>query len=253
MSTPHIEYAGGHTLAKVNESRGPAIAKAPAWWRQMSRDTQRRAGGQPDRSRARPPAAADARRVIGWLAGTVCPAVSEAVYSARDGKRLPEQFTDVCMDAMRRQTLQQERPIPITWGHNGPTICTTRNLDAVFFIKAVGGFFTGLEFQARLRPGDELHRRVLAEAAGGLGVSIGYYSRRQSTVERDGVGEVRVIHDAVLDHVAVLPKASAMRACFPAARCYGGTGQWIACPVELHERARLDAYRVWQRQVGVRP
>ena len=76
-------------------------------------------------------------------------------------------------------------------------------------------------------------------------------SGRQSPVERDGMGEVRVIHDEILDHVAVLPKASSLRACFPAARCYAGTGQWIACPIELGPRARLDAYAVWKRQVGI--
>lgn len=251
MSTPHIEYAGGYTLAKVNESRRAVIARAPAWWQELARANGRR-GSPPDRPRARPPAPADARRVIGWLAGTICPAVSEPAFSSRDGRRLPEQFSDACMRAMLLQTPQQVKPIAITWGHSGPTICTTRNLDAIFFIKAVDGFFTGLEFQARLRPDDELHRRVLAEAADGLGVSIGYYSRRQSIVKRDGVGEVRVIHDAKLDHVAVLPKASSLRACFPAARCYAGTGQWIACPVELGQRARLDAYAVWKRQVGIR-
>lgn len=253
-TAPVIEYGGWTHYGTTAEQARVKLRNAPAWVRERATAAQSpaKSPATPARPRARPPAAPDARRVIGWLAGTICPAVSNPAHSSHDGRKLPEQFSDVCMATMLRQTRQQEKPIELRWGHRGPVIATTRNLDVLFSVNYATGFLTGLEFEARLRLDDELHRRVLAEAADGLGVSIGYIGRRQSIVERDGVGAVRVIHDAVLDHVAVLPKSSDLQPCFPAARCYGGQGKWFACPVQLHDRARLDAYAVCKRQAGVK-
>lgn len=253
--TTQIEYAGGAMrlpaeLVKM-KTRG-----APRWWLELA---SRGAGvsspapASPAPSRPASPRAStqDTGREIGWIAGTVCPAVSSPAYSAHDKRELPEQFSDACMALMLRQTRQQEKPIPIKWGHRGEVIATTRNLDVLFSISRRAGFYTGLEFEARLSLTNELHRRVLADAANGLGVSIGYMSRSQYIIERDGVGEVRVVTDAVLDHVAILPPSETLVATFPAARCYAGQGKWYGCPSGLHERARLDAYAVWKRQAGI--
>lgn len=163
---------------------------------------------------------------------------------------MPEQFTDNAWRSMLRQTIQSTAGVPLTWGHGGPVICTTRGLDVVFAIYQSVGTLMGLEFQARL-PASEIGRRVLADGAGGLGVSIGYRKARQWITERDGVGAVRVVDDCVLDHVAVLPPAT-LNPCFEGARCYSGTGRWLTCPVALRDRARLDAYAVLKRQAGVR-
>ena len=89
-------------------------------------------------------------------------------------------------------------------------------------------------------------------AADGPGVSIGYTARRQWRVERDGIGTVRVVDDAVLDHVAVLPGSATQRPAVAAARCSAGTGRWFGCPVNLHTRAQLAAHAVLKRQAGVR-
>lgn len=252
MSTkPEIEYSGSSRHMTPEQMR-IKLRNAPAWVLQRAGITSRAAAAPPARPRSRPPATAAARSVIGWVAGTICPAVSNPAYSSGDGRTLPEQFTDVCMRAMLRQATEQTKPIALRWGHRGPVIATTRNLDVLFTIKSSTAFLTGLEFEARLRLDDELHRRVLAAGADGLGVSIGYVSTRQSIVQRDGIGEVRVIHECVLDHVAVLPPDANLRAAYPAARCYAGKGRWMACPVELRSRARLDAYAVWKRQAGAR-
>lgn len=245
-TTPAIEYGGWSGCGMRPDQVAIKLRNAPAWVRERAAGATRAAPAT-----AKPTRQPDRAAVIGWLAGTVCPAVSDPAYSSYDARHLPEQFSDACMAAMRRQTVEQAKPIPITWGHRGPVICTTRNLDALFFVKASLGIYAGLEFQARLDLGNALHRQVLDEAAEGLGVSIGYVNRRQSIVTRDGIGEVRVIHEASLDHVAILPRASKLQPAFPAARCFAAKGRRLAPPVELHERARVHAWQVWKRQCGV--
>jgi hypothetical protein len=244
-----IEYSGGSAWGTTADQASIKTRNAPRWWLEMARRTSPAAS--PARPPARPAAPADARRSVGWLAGTCCPGVSEPARSQADGKTLPEQFTDACWRSMLRQTQQQERPIALTWDHYGPVIATTRNLDVLYHIKYGEPGMIGLEFECRL-PDTELGRQVLAAAAEGLGVSIGYHAKRQWHVERDGIGTVRVVDDAVLDHVAVLPGSATQRPAFSAARCFAGTGRWMACPVELPTRARLAAWDVLKRQAGVR-
>lgn len=244
-----IEYSGGTHWGTTPEQVALKLRHAPAWVRNRAQVATGNPVSQP-RQTARPPATqADARRSSGWIAGVICPGVSNPAYSAKDSRRLPEQFTENAWRSMLRQTLQTEKPIPLTWGHSGPVIATTRDLDVVFHVARNVGSLMGLEFEARLKD-DALGRRVLDEAAAGLGVSIAYRAAKQWHVDRDGVGLVRVIDDCVLDHVAVLPVSDGMEAVYPAARCHSGSGRWMACPVRLHEQSRLFAYGVLKRQAG---
>ena len=248
MNTPMIEYGGGSSWGATAEQVQRKLRNAPGGVR--ARVTSRTAAAPPARPAVNPPAA-QPDEIIGWIAGTCCPGVSVPVPSQADGRSVPEQFTDAAWRSMLRQTRTAGRPVPLTWDHYGPVIGTTRDLAVLFLISRSVGGLIGLEFEARLRD-DDLGRRILAAGADGLGVSIAYTSKRQWHVERDGIGTVRVVDDAVLDHVAVLPGSATQRPAFPAARCYAGKGRRIACPAGLHDRAQLDAYAVLKRQAGVR-
>lgn len=244
-----IEYGGCSTWAMTPDQIRIKLRHAPEWVR--NRAAVAAAPVSPSRPTVRPPAAqADARRSVGWVAGVICPGVSSPAYSSQDGRTLPEQFTDNAWRSMLKQAAQQEKFIPLKLGHKGEVIATTRNLDVLFHIKRSVGGLMGLEFQCRL-PDTAIGRRVLAEARDGLGVSIGYHSARQWHVERDYVGTVRVIDDCVLDHVAILPASEHVEASYSGARCYSAVGKWMACPVEIQDRARLFAYAELKRQAGI--
>ena len=247
----HVEYSGGSSWGTSPEQIAIKLRHAPEWLKRQAAATTKSSG--PPRRIARPPApAADARRSVGWVAGVVCPGVSVPAYASSDRQRLPEQFTQAAWRSMLRQTQAAEKPIALTWGHGGPVIATTRDLGLVFNVKRNHmGELVGLEFAARL-PETELGRRVLEQAKDGLGVSVGYFARRLWHVERDGVGKVRVVDEARMDHVAIVTPASGLSASYPAARCFSGVGQWLACPHGLYARSRSYAYAELTRQAGGR-
>jgi hypothetical protein len=83
-------------------------------------------------------------------------------------------------------------------------IATTRSLDVIFRVQRL----TGLEFEVRLRD-NEIGRQVLAETDGrSLGVSSGFTGTKSWTVDRDGVGRLRVVDECRLHHVAILPRSA---------------------------------------------
>jgi hypothetical protein len=86
--------------------------------------------------------------------------------------------------------------------------------------------------------------------ATGWGVSIGFARGKQWTVERSGVGTVRVIDDAVLDHVAIIDGMGNRRAAYPAARCHAARSTSVACPSRLQADARGWAFRILAMQAG---
>ncbi|MFM8496572.1 MAG: hypothetical protein ACKOEM_13780 [Planctomycetia bacterium] len=80
MNAPRIEYAGGATLAQVNESRRGCTQHAPLWWRQLA------AQGASTRTNPVKPAPARAAKpapLIGWMAGVCCPGVSRPAFGHR--------------------------------------------------------------------------------------------------------------------------------------------------------------------------
>lgn len=248
MNTQPIEY-GGAGLRLTPEQIAVKLRNAPRWVRERAAVASQARPAAPASVQPPAPASRNLWREIGWVAGTCCPGVSSAAHAAKDGRSLPEQFTDAAWRSMLEQVQARTNPVRLTWGHGGPTIATTEDRGLSFRVSDPVGVLIGLEFHARL-PDSELGQRVLAAAADGLGVSIGYHSARQWIIDRDGVGEVRVVDDCVLDHVAVLPPSSTLRACYTGARCFAGRGPWVACPKVLQERAQLAAYAVVKQQAG---
>ena len=240
-----VEYGGWSHWGTHGEQARIKLRNAPAWVRERAASGTR--GPLPQPAAARPqPAAPAVRRMAGWLFATCCPGVSVPAHSSSDGERLPEQFTDNALASMKRQAESGQHRIPVTLGHRGPVIVTSANLDVLFRIHPL----CGLVMEARL-PDNELSRQVVADAVEGLGVSIGYFNRRQWIVDRPGVGRVRVVDDAVLDHVAVLPRSSTLTPCFEGARCFSASGVRWGCPPDVRTRAELAAYRVIKRQAGI--
>lgn len=250
MSKVQIERAGGVGVADL--SRRGVLARAPAWWRELAQRGGSAQAASPKASPAKPkasPAKPTARAkapVIGWLAGTCCPGVSKPCYGVVDHLTLPEQFTGNAWRSMLEQLRTGSLDVPLRRGHDGPVLATSRTLDLVFTINPV----YGLEFEARLRDTPEC-RKVLDEiTASGWGVSIGFKRGKQWTVERDGVGTVRVINDAVLDHIAIIDGMTNRRAAYPAARCHAARSTSVACPSRLQSDSHGWAFRVLAMQAG---
>lgn len=173
------------------------------------------------------------------MAGVCCPGVSRPARGHRDGERLPEQFTPRAWDAIFEQVRTCKRDVPLTLGHDGPTLATPRSLDLVFSMDRT----LGLQFEARLRDTPEC-RKVLDEiGAIGWGASIGFTKGSQWIVERSGIGRVRVIDGAELHHIAVIDKRSNRRAAYAGARCYASRSTGPSCPADLWTSAQVWAFR----------
>lgn len=247
MTQMNIERAGGIGMECI--TRNGVLARAPAWWRDLAqRGVSTAAASSPSRAKASPakPTARAQAPVIGWLAGVCCPGVSKPCHGHIDGRTLPEQFTPNAWRSMLEQLRTSSFDVPLLRGHDGPVLARTRDLDLVFTMNPV----YGLEFDARLRDTPAC-RRVLDEiSAIGWGVSIAFKRGKQWTVERAGVGMVRVIDDAVLDHVAVIDGTANRRAAYPAARCHAVRSTSIACPSSLQSDARGWAFRILAAQAG---
>ena len=248
MTVEQIEYAGGFTLEQTNASRRGIMARAPAWWRQLAER------GGSTQANPRAPATAPARAakpqtrpaVIGWMAGVCCPGVSKPAYGHRDGENLPEQFTPRAWDAMLAQVRSAKHDVPLTLGHNGPVLARSRSLDLVFTLDPLHG----LAFEARLRDTPDCRKVLDQIGVTGWGVSIGFSKGSQWIVERDGIGRVRVIDDAVLDEVSIIAPDTGRRAAYHAARCFAMRGTGVACPSDITHRAHSWAVRVLRIQAG---
>jgi hypothetical protein len=226
------------------------IARAPEWWQRLARRNQAAASGHaagslPPKATAGPRGTTPAARpVAGWVAGCCCPAVSVPSFSKRDGLTLHEWFTDNAVAGFVRQW-SKGADIPLLFGHGGPVIAR-----GIFNITLRSKRLTGLEFTARLFESD-LSRRVL-DAFGdkGLAVSVGYISNdaKQWHTERPGLGKIRVIDEARLHHIAIIPPTSGTEAAYRGARAFGIKGNRVGCPREIRDRAQNYAYRVVKEQ-----
>lgn len=240
MNGLQIERAGGVGLAEVQ--RHGVLARAPAWWRALAQ----RGGTATAKPRAATPQARPA--AIGWLAGVCCPGVSKPCHGHTDGLTLPEQFTPRAWDAMLAQVRSGKVEVPLRHGHDGPVLATTRGLDLVFTMHPV----YGLEFEARLRDTPACRKVLDAIGPTGWGVSIGFTRGKQWTVERDGVGKIRIINDAVLDHIAVIDGTANRSAAYPAARCHAARTSATLCPRALKADTHGWAIRVLAIQAGAK-
>lgn len=180
--------------------------------------------------------------------GVCCPGVSKPCYGHVDGLTLPEQFTPRAWDSMLAQVRSSTVEVPLRHGHNGPVLATTGGLDLLFMMNPL----YGLEFEARLR--DTAACRKVLDQIGttGWGVSIGFKRGKQWTVERDGIGRVRVIDDAVLDHIAIIDGTSNRSAAYPAARCHATRTSGTLCPRQLKFDTYGWAVRVLAIQAGAK-
>lgn len=249
---PHIEYAGGISLAGVNESRAAVIARAPAWWRELASKPARGAVSPPARPSARPTGQKPvARRWEGWgfVAGVIAPGLSVPAYSNDDGLRLREQFTPECWAKVVEHIRGNKRPVHLRLGHDGPILAESGTEHMTFRIHPLFGM--GLTFTARLRSGSIPADAAKALESGGMGVSIGYALSKSRVVERDGVGAVRVVTECLVDHVALL-KPGEQRAAYPGARCFGRAGKVVICPQDVRDRAEVFAYNELKRQAGIK-
>jgi hypothetical protein len=246
----NIEYAGGVALEHINASRRGILSRAPTWWRQLAERSAATLTAPRGPAAAAPPVRASRpvnkpAPVIGWMAGVCCPGVSRPALGHRDGEHLPEQFTPRAWDAILEEVRSCKRDVPLTLGHDGPVLATTRSLDLVFTMDRT----LGLQFEARLRDTPEC-RKVLAEiGAIGWGVSIGFTKGSQWIVERSGIGRVRVIDGAELHHVAVIDTRTNRRAAYTGARCYAERATGLSCPAELQRSAHAWAFRMVTAQV----
>jgi hypothetical protein len=245
----YLEYAGGIGPESLVSNERVKTRHAPEWWLRLAdRGLRDAAAGKesstrPGRANAAPPATP---RWAGWIAGVACCGVSEPARAARDGRTLPEQFTG---DALAELARQVGHDIPLVWGHNGPTLCSTRGLDMVFTARAL----LGLCFCARL-PDTALNRRVLQDIGeqDTIGVSIGFTGSRGWIVERDGMGEVRIVNAATIAHVALLPRGSGLKPAYPAACAAASIGHRDLCPSATRMKAEQASYAVLKRQAGIR-
>lgn len=231
------------------------LRNAPAWVRQgRGCSTGKAAGssGKPAPKPAQKPVsiatkpALRSAPVIGWIAGVCCPGVSKPAYGHRDGETLPEQFTPACFERMVERIQRQDGKATLTWGHHGDVLAVTPFDLTVSIDRTVG-----LQFEVRLRDGSRA-RQLLDEIGtrAGLAVSIGYAPKSQWLVERDGVGRIRVVDDAVLDHIAILPKAHGYGPAYAGARAFGARSTGRGCPSELRRDAKLWAFEIVRNQAG---
>jgi hypothetical protein len=226
------------------------LQHAPAWVRALAaKPSPPPATPKPAPAKAKPTTAVrSVPPVIGWVAGTCCPGVSRPLAHCRqDGEALPETFTPAALERMLASACNGDE-VPVTFGHDGPVIATTRSLDVIFRVKQI----TGLEFEVRLRDND-IGRKVLAEIAGrSLGVSIGFTGTKSWTVDRDGVGRLRVVDECRLHHVAILPRSATAKPVYSGARCYGIKSNGVGCPEQLYRDARSWAFGFIKSQAGCR-
>lgn len=247
MTMP-LEYAGGISDAAFSSDKRLKTRHAPQWWLRLA-NRGLRAAATEKHDHARPgrakPSPSATPRWAGWVAGVACAGVSDPAYSPADRLTLREQFTDDALAALVKRTAVE---VPLRWGHNGPTLCSTRGLDMILRVDPL----LGLLFTARLRD-TELNRRALRDIGEDevIGVSIGFTEARGWKVERDGFGTVRIVNSATIDHIALLPRGSGLKPAYPAAWAAASIGHRDLCPLSIVETAKYRAYQEIKRQAYV--
>ncbi len=246
-----IEYAGSAAQGDQRMTRAAVVARAPEWWRKLADKGLRSAAA----AKASPVAPAAARspappKTLGWVCGIACCGVSDPVTLAGSRTTMRETFQTGALADMVKQASSGERSIPLRWGHHGSVVTTTTGLNLLFRVRQVAGF-DALFFEARLLD-TALNRRVMKDfERGALGASLGFTGADAWTTDRRGYGPVRVIRQARLDHLALLPRDSkekpAYRAAWAAGRCSSGPG----CPPALRAKVESIAFEELVRQARV--
>ncbi len=121
---------------------------------------------------------------------------------------MPEQFTPRAWDAVLARVRSGVIEVPLRLEHTGPVLAPTRGLYLVSTMQPV----YGLALEARLQDTAACRKVLYGIGPTGWGSSIGFKRGKQWTVERVGVGNLGVIDDAVLDHVAIIKGGEHRRA-----------------------------------------
>jgi hypothetical protein len=142
----------------------------------------------------------------GWfIAGACCPGRSAiAVAEGPGGASVRERFEPGAFDEELRSIDRAWRVVELRDGHTGSILATTSDNSLVFEVAPLVGLIaTARATSARWSSG------IIADVrAGRAGLSIAFTPRRV-TFENDHRGaRVRVVHDAGLDHVAVIRPAT---------------------------------------------
>jgi hypothetical protein len=214
-----IEHAAGMTSGSV-VTRQHVISRAPKWWRDLA------AGGKPAAKRAASPLPASVANraplgVIGWIYGLACCGVSLPCRSATDSQELPEQFHTDALQSLVEQA-NKSRSIFLRLGHEGPAVASNGGTDLILQMATVAGM-PAVAMEARVRATQAGTKAMRGFDVGLMGVSICFRSPKHYHAERPGYGLVRVITSAQLDHIALVPKGTAMRAAYPACMASGST------------------------------
>jgi len=252
--TMEIEYASNPRGLRHYQDGDlrKAVRNAPRWWLERaglikappaSATARRRPLAKPAGQQAKP---VPAKIIAGWIAGCCAPGVSVPTYSSRDGRQTPEQFTPKAWESILRQVQKEGVVAKLTWGHHGPMLATGP-IDLTFRVHLI----YGLQFHARLTD-STLARQVIAAAATGLGCSIGFVPIRQWTIDREGVGPVRVVDDCKIDHLAILPPEKKQRPAYAGARCFGSSRATLWCPGDLLEKAERQVWPLLMKQAGAK-
>jgi hypothetical protein len=236
-TTQQVEYAGGVGLELANRSRAGVIARAPRWWQ----DLARRSGPAGTRSVA----VGGTPRWGGWVCGVACAGVSDPIQAESDRLVIREMMTDAAIQGMAKQAGQGDG-VPLRWGHRGRTMATSRGLDLVLRARA----FMGLCFSARVP--DTREMRQILEAIGDqvVDVSIGFRPRK-ARVEQRGGERLRIVSDAELVEISLLPPGSGMQAVYPAGRAAAALGHRDLCPASIRTKAEQASYQVLKAQAGI--
>ena len=241
-----IERAGGATVADFQQQAAAKLRNAPPELRRAaglpamaSVATSSKPIGTVAAARRSPQ---PARRYCGWLGGVAVCGVSVPTH-LHDGRMIPEQFHDDALRSLAKQATSS-KAMPLTWGHGGPTIATSGKLDFILRTHPM----LGLIFSARLEDTADNRRRLDAIGDQIVGVSVGFVCRRGWVVDRAG-GPVRIVAEAELRHVAIVPPGKGAAA-YPAACAVAYRGEAWSIPERILRDAHLHAWALVKRQAG---
>jgi hypothetical protein len=238
MSTaPVIERSAFGTMLGAAD-RAVKLRNAPSWVRQAivaTPQAKRIVAPQPTVARS-------SASVAGWCVGLASCGISVPVRSTTDGQTLPEQFRDDALERMAKAANSGGGRLRLTWGHDGAELCRNQNLDLVMRVVDMFGQ-PALSFQARLRDSLATRKALDVLEAELVGVSLEFTSGRSKVIERPGIGPVRIVIDAELVGIALVPRGSGSRAAYPACTAAGKRGSSMGPSPSLRDAVRHRAWR----------
>ena len=135
-----------------------------------------------------------------FLAGAVAPGTSVPVAVGREGLVMRERMHPRAFDASLAEIDSGRKVVTLRDGHEGPVVATTANGTLTFEVKPM----VGLVMTARVGSRTYSARAFADTFAKRTGLSAAFHARRVA-FEKDARGRnVRVVHEAELDHVALV-------------------------------------------------